>query len=186
MQIGRSGQSLRGDSLDDVSSNDVFLELRNETFIPSLSYIGDSFVFEPDGRLVGLGGDRGEEVLCQSAGFGNSRLISEREVGGAGVLGAEDVGDDFEGLIDVVVDDKGVDEHEDCFRDVEGIFQFCLGLGFEVLDAVVRDVSDGSSRECGDFGYLDVLEHGELLLEGDHGVACNVITRPSLDHLEGI
>ena len=113
-------------------------------------------------------------------------LVDERQVLRARGLGAEYVRDAFDGLEEVVVDEDGVDEHEDGLGDVEVVVERAGCLGLEVLDGVVGDVGDGTAGESGDLGELDVAVDGELALEGEHGVAGDLLVGAGLDYLEGI
>lgn len=55
------------------------------------------------------------------------------------------MGDDLNSLVNVIEDQDGVAEHKDRFRDLKGSSKLSLRFRFEVLDAVVRDESDGST-----------------------------------------
>ena len=71
--------------------------------------------------------------------------VGDGRGGGGRVIGEENVGDEFEGLVEVVEDDEGVLEHKDRLRDLEGGGERSSGFGFEVMDAVVGDHADSSS-----------------------------------------
>lgn len=57
-----------------------------------------------------------------------------------------DVGEDVDAREEVVESDDGVVEEEDGFGNANGVGEVGTGgLGFEVADAVVADVSDGTA-----------------------------------------
>ena len=94
--------------------------------------------------------------------------------------------DDFEALVEVVVNEECVDEHEDRFGDAQGIFERSRGLGLEMLDGVVPNVSNGSSSKCRHLGQLDVLVHPELLLERSHRIPYDLFIGANTDDLKGV
>lgn len=55
--------------------------------------------------------------------------------------------DDPDFLEEVVDCYDGVEEHEEALRDLEDVLHGACGLGLEVFDAVVADISDGTSSE---------------------------------------
>lgn len=72
----------------------------------------------------------------------------------------------FDVLEDVIVDDDGVGEHEDGFRDAQCVFQGCVACdGFEILDTVIRHVANGAACEGGDFRQLDILVPFQFFLK---------------------
>ena len=181
-----SCQTLRRDRLDDVTRNDVLLELCHESLVSLLPDVRDSLAAENDGLLVHLRSRRAHHELRKSSGFGYSGLVDEREVDLVCVSRAEDVRDDLQALVEVVVDEEGVDQHEDGLRNAKGVFEGAQGLRLEMLDGIVPNISDRTTSECWYFGKLDVLVHSELLLKCNHGIASDLLIRPNTDDLEGV
>ena len=186
VELGGALEALRRHGLDDVAGDDVLLEGGHEALVALLADVGHGVCAEGDRGLRHLRGGGLEDDAGEPAGLGDGGLVGEGEVGGADVVGAEDVGDDLDVLEEVVVDEDGVDEHENGLGDVEVVVERAGGLGLEVLDGVVGDVGDGAAGEGGDLGELDVAVDGELALEGEHGVAGDLLVGAGLDYLEGI
>lgn len=91
-------------------------------------------------------------------GFGKGR-------GGSVVGGDMQVGDDGDGLVEVVDGDDGVEEHEEGLGELEYVFERPCCFRFEVLDAVVADVAYGAASEwrealTGDGGHAAFGEGG--------------------------
>ena len=158
----------------------------DETLVSTLPNIGDRFVPESDRRLGDLGSNRAEDNLGQATNFSDGSVIDESEVVRGGVVGAEDVRNDLECLEDIVVDQESVDKHEDRLRYLEGIFERSGSLGLEVLNGIVRYVTDRPASECRDLWNLDVSVVVEFLLENSHRIAGDPMSRTGLDDLEGI
>ncbi len=55
-----------------------------------------------------------------------------------------------------------------------------------MLDTIVCDIADSSSRECGDLRYFDVSVNGQLLLKRDGRISFDVLVGTCLDDLERI
>ena len=92
---------------------------------------------EPDGGLGDFWSVRAKDDLSEAADFCNRGVIDKREVVGRGVVRAEYVRDDLEGLENVVVDQESVDKHEYSLWYLEGIFECSGGLRLEMLDGIV-------------------------------------------------
>jgi len=67
---------------------------------------------------------------------------------------------DFQSLINMVIDEQGIYEHEDRLRDSKAILKFALGLGFKMLDAIICNITDGTSSKGRDLGNFDILVKG--------------------------
>lgn len=65
----------------------------------------------------------------------------------------------------MVVDEESVYKHEHRFGYTESIFSFACGLGFEMLYAIICDVTDRASGEGGYFGDFHITMDSEFLLE---------------------
>lgn len=89
-------------------------------------------------------------------------------------------------MVYIVVDQECVDKHEDRLRYLEGIFEWPGSLGLKVLDGIVGYVTDRSASECRNLWDLDVSVVVEFLLEDLHRIAGDLMSRASLDDLEGI
>ena len=94
--------------------------------------------------------------------------------------------DDLDGLEQVVVDEESVHEHEYGLGYAEAVLGFARGLGFEVLDAIVGDIANSASGECGYFWDFDIFVDGKLLLKDEGRIALGIFARPGLDDLEWI
>lgn len=86
----------------------------------------------------------------------------------------------------MIVDDKGVNEHEHGLWYTKSIFEFACGLWLKILDTIVGDVADCSSGESRNFRYLDILVQCKFLLKNYEGVACDFFSWSRLDDLQRI
>ncbi len=96
------------------------------------------------------------------------------------------VGDDLDGVVDVVEDDHGIGEEPDGLGDADLVELGRDDARLEVTDRVVGDVADGAAGEGGDAGGDDLAEAGELLLDGDEGVALPFLAGAGADDAVGL
>lgn len=94
MQSCWPGKTLRRYSLDDISSNDMFLELRYEGFVTFLPNVGNTLVSESHWWLSEFRSYIGQKSFGEPASLRNSCLVYERQVRTC-VRRAEDVRDDL-------------------------------------------------------------------------------------------
>ena len=191
MQAGAAGEALRGDGLNDVALDNVLLELRHEGLVTVASNVGSICLV---GSGIGL--ERGRErrlglvnhIECR-ADLVTSRVVCRLEVAG-GVLGESDVGDDGEGGGEVVEGNNGIVEHEEGLGDVQVVLEVATldRPGFEVLDAIVRDVAHSAAGKPRKSEGRDAedLVLGELPLKGSHGIADIFVTGAGREDLSGI
>lgn len=109
----RSGEALRGDGLDDVAFDDVFLEGGDEGLVPFLADVGGGYLVGYDRGLMGQRHARSEHSLPQLPQRFRRFLVQAVDLGGGGRRREEDVRDQLEGLEQVVKDNERLLEHED-------------------------------------------------------------------------
>ena len=82
----------------------------------------------------------------------------------------------------MIIDQEGVDEHEYGFWGAQCVPGFAFCFWFEVLDAIVGNIANGTPSESRDLWDLDISMVCELFLEYDSGVALKIFFWSSLDH----
>ena len=94
--------------------------------------------------------------------------------------------DDLDSLEEVIVNQEGIDKHENGLRDPQSISGFPCGLRLEVLNTVVCNISDGATSEGGHFWDFDISVDSKFFLENSSRVSLIFFVRSSLDHLERV
>lgn len=128
--------------------------------VPSFSNVGYWGSAEGDWRLWDFGRSGTDHKLCEASGFGNCRVVYEGQVCDSGITGAKDVRNDFNCLVEVIVDEEGVYEHKDRFRNLQVVVELSCSLGFEMLNSIVCDVANGTAGEDGNFRDFHILVEG--------------------------
>lgn len=96
------------------------------------------------------------------------------------------MGNNFNGLEKVIIDHKGIHEHEDGFRNAQCISCRSLRFRLEVLDTIVCNITDCSSSKCRDLWDLHILMDCQFLLQHDGGISFNLFVGTGLDHFQGV
>ena len=107
---GWAGESLGGNSLDDVALGDVVLESCDMLLVAFTTNVGGIFLVELNGGLwwegyIG-GGEGVDDILDRCAGGfvdGRELFVFGRDV---------EIGHDFDSLVEMVECDNGIEEHE--------------------------------------------------------------------------
>ena len=124
--------------MNNVAFDDVLPQLGDKLLVPGTADIGNSLSAESYGRLwyVVRGARIGKQQLGDSPSLCHGGIVGERQVDVAGRRRAEDVRDDFNPLIEMIVDDEGVCKHKDGLRDTEWVGKVARRLGFEIAHAI--------------------------------------------------
>lgn len=143
---GWAGESLGGNGLDDVALGDVVLECCNVLLVAFTANVGGIFLVELDGGLgwegdIG-GGEGADDVLDSCAGS----FVDDWKLF---VFGRDmEVGNDLDGLVEMVECDNGIEEHEQALGEFEGVLEGTSCTRFEISYAVVSDVANSTTGHC--------------------------------------
>jgi hypothetical protein len=159
-------------------------------FVSFLAYVTCGLQTQLYGQLYRFRGLRCKNELSDTPCLGHGGIVYKREVDSVRRHGrgrTENMRNNFDCLEYMVKNHQGVDQHEDGLWDLDWVGQAIVpSCGFEVLDAVIRNISNSTSGERWDLGKFDIFVPFEFLLESDQRITLEFLSGASFQKFEGI